>query len=180
MSAKNTFEVPFLEEERLAALHRYRVLDTAPEPNFDELAFLAGAICGTPIALITLVDAERQWFKARIGLDAVETPRGVAFCTHAILGHDVMVIPDARQDVRFHDNLLVTGPPHIRFYAGAPLRTLEDLALGTICVIDRVPRVLSREQVHSLKSLSHLVVAQLETRRRELESGHDPEKKSAA
>ena len=171
MSARNTFEVPLLEEERLAALRRYGVLDTPPEQVFDELAFIAGTICGTPIALITLVDEDRQWFKARIGLDAVETPRGTAFCTHAILGHDVMVVPDARQDARFWDNPLVTGAPFIRFYAGAPLRTPEDLALGTLCVIDRVPRILTNEQRHALQSLSHLIVGQLEVRRRELESG---------
>lgn len=170
MSAKNTFEIPFLEAERLAALRRYRVLDTPPEQVFNELVFLARTICGTPIALITLVDADRQWFKARLGLDAVETPRSVAFCTHAILGHDLMVVPDAQRDARFRNNPLVTSPPFIRFYAGAPLRTPDDLALGTLCVIDRVPRVLSGEQKHALKSLGEIVVEQLEARRRELES----------
>lgn len=180
MSAKNTFEIPFLEEERLAALRRYRILDTPPEPVFNELVFLARTICGTPIALITLVDADRQWFKARLGLDAAETPRSVAFCTHAILGHDLMVIPDAQQDARFRNNPLVTSPPFIRFYAGAPLRTPDDLALGTLCVIDRVPRVLSREQKHALQSLAEIIVAQLEARRRELESNRGPEHELAS
>ena len=175
MSAKHTFEVPYLEAERLAALQRYQVLDTPAEPVFDDLVFLACTICGTPVALLTFVDAERQWFKARIGLDAFETPRGIAFCTHAILGHELMVVTDACHDTRFRDNPLVTGAPHIRFYAGAPLRTAEDdLALGTLCVIDRVPRVLSDAQRHALKALSRLVVEQLETRRRKLDAQHGP------
>lgn len=170
MSAKNSYEVPLLEDERLAALHRYRVLDTAPEPAFDELVFLAGVVCATPVALITFVDADRQWFKARLGLNATETPRAIAFCTHAILAHELMIITDTHQDARFRDNPLVSGPPHIRFYAGAPLRNHEELALGTLCVIDRVPRVLSREQRRALEALSRIVVAQLETRRREIET----------
>ncbi len=169
MSAKNTFEVPLLEAERLAALQRCRVLDTPPEPVFDDLVFLAATICGTPIALITFVDANRQWFKARLGLEVSETPRGVAFCTHAILGHDLMIVTDASRDARFRDNPLVTGVPHIRFYAGVPLRNPEDLALGTLCVVDRVPRLLSEAQTRSLRSLGRLVVGQLEARRRELE-----------
>ena len=180
MSAKNTYEVPLLEDERLAALRQYQVLDTASEPVFDDLAFLACTICATPIALITFVDADRQWFKARIGLNATETPRGIAFCTHAILAHELMVITDTHQDARFRDNPLVSGPPHIRFYAGAPLRTQEELALGTLCVIDRVPSVLSREQQRALQSLSRLVVAQLETRRRELEANLDPKHELAS
>ncbi len=174
MSAKNTFELPLLEEERLAALRSYRILDTAAEPVFDDLALLAGTVCGTPYALITLVDADRQWFKAHLGLNFTETPRHVSFCTHAILGHDVMTITDARQDIRFRDNALVTGPPYIRFYAGAPLRTTEDLALGAVCVIDYVPRVLSRDQEHALQTVARLVVAQMDSRRRDLAAGPCP------
>ena len=180
MSAKNTYEVPLLEDERLAALHRYQVLDTAPEQVFDELVFLAGVICATPVALITFVDADRQWFKARLGLNATETPRAMAFCTHAILAHELMIITDTHQDTRFRDNPLVSGPPHIRFYAGAPLRNHEELALGTLCVIDRVPRVLSREQQRALEILGRMVVAQLEARRRELEANHVLEHPSAS
>jgi GAF domain-containing protein len=175
MSAKNTFEIPLLEDQRLAALDRYRILDSAREQVFDDLALLACTICGTPIALIAFLDADRQWFKARIGLEEIETPRSVAFCSHAILGHALMIIPDAHQDVRFRENPLVTASPYIRFYAGMPLRNLEDLALGTLCVIDRVPRVLSETQQNALKSLSRLVIDQLESRRRELESGRGPE-----
>jgi GAF domain-containing protein len=170
MSAKNTYEVPLLEDERLAALQRYQVLDTPPEQAFDELAFLAGTVCGTPVALITFVDADRQWFKARIGLSTSETPRDVAFCARTILGRDLMVITDTHRDARFRDNPLVTGTPYIRFYAGAPLRTAEDMALGSLCVIDYVPRVLSQEQRLALKSLGRLVVMQLETRRQALNS----------
>jgi GAF domain-containing protein len=178
MSAKNTYEVPLLEDERLAALQRYQVLDTPPEQAFDELAFLAGTICGTPVALITFVDADRQWFKARIGISTSETPRDVAFCARTILGRDLMVITDTHQDCRFRDNPLVTGAPYIRFYAGAPLRTAEEMALGSLCVIDYVPRVLSPEQRLALKSLSRLVVMQLEARRQAFDS-REPRKKGA-
>lgn len=174
MSAKNTFELPLLEEERLAALHSYRILDSAAEPVFDDLAFLAGTICGTPYALISYVDADRQWFKAHLGLNVTETPRHVSFCTHAILGHDVMTITDARQDIRFRDNALVTGPPYMRFYAGAPIRTAEDLALGAVCVIDYVPRVLSRDQERALQTVARLVLALMEARRRDLAAGPCP------
>jgi GAF domain-containing protein len=169
MSAKNTFVVPAVENERLAALHHYQVLDTEPEQVFDELAFLAGAICGTPVSLITFVDADRQWFKSRIGLHTSETPRSLAFCAHTILGSDLMVISDTHQDARFRDNPLVTGSPYIRFYAGAPLCTAEKMALGSLCVVDYVPRVLSHQQRLALKSLSRLVVMQLETRLQSLD-----------
>ena len=172
--------LPANEAARLDALRSFAVLDTAPEPGFDDLTRLAAHVCGTPIALVSLIDDCRQWFKSRHGLDAAETPRDIAFCTHAILGHDLMVIPDAQQDARFRDNPLVTSPPFIRFYAGAPLRTPDDLALGTLCVIDRVPRVLSREQKHALQSLAEIIVAQLEARRRELESDCGPEHEPAS
>lgn len=168
MSAKNTYEIPLLEDERLAELHRYQVLDTPPEQAFDDLAFLAGTICGTPVALITFVDADRQWFKARIGLNTSETSRDAAFCARTILGRELMVVTDTHRDARFRDNPLVTGTPYIRFYAGAPLRTADELALGSLCVIDYVPRVLSEEQRLALKSLGRLVVLQLEARRQAL------------
>jgi anti-sigma regulatory factor (Ser/Thr protein kinase) len=153
------------ETARLAALRRYRILDTEPERAFDDLALLASQICETPIALISLIDAERQWFKARTGLAATETPRAVSFCTHAIQHHDLFIVPDTRDDDRFRDNPFVTGGPFVRFYAGAPLVTPDGHALGTICVIDSVPRTLTSEQREALDALRRQVQAQLELRK---------------
>jgi anti-sigma regulatory factor (Ser/Thr protein kinase) len=153
------------EAARLETLRKYRILDTAPERNFDDLTLLASHICGTPMALITLVDADRQWFKSRVGMDAVETSRAVSFCTHAIQQHDIMIVPDTRDDARLKDNPSVTGDAHIRFYAGAPLVTRDGFALGTLCVIDRVPRQLTHEQIEALDALRHQAEAQLELRR---------------
>ena len=153
------------EAARLAALRQYRILDTEPERAFDDLALLASHICETPIALITLVDADRQWFKARTGLAATETPRAISFCTHAIRDHGLFIIPDARDDERFRDNPFVTGELQLRFYAGAPLVTPEGHALGTICVIDSVPRTLTDDQREALDALRRQVQAQLELRR---------------
>ena len=142
--------LPANETKRLKALRRYQILDTSAEQAFDDFAFLASTICQTPIALMTLVDTDRQWFKARLGLDVTETPREQAFCAHTILGSEVMVVEDATRDVRFANNALVTGDPHIRFYAGAPLMDAEGNGLGSLCVIDRQPRSLSPEQTKAL------------------------------
>jgi PAS domain S-box-containing protein len=164
--------IPPREAERLAALSQYEVMDSLPEQLFDDITNLAANICGTPIALISLVDEKRQWFKSRVGLDATETHRDAAFCAHAILEpNDVMVIGDATLDHRFQNNPLVTGGPDIRFYAGAPIVTPQGLAVGTVCVIDREPRALTAAQQSSLKSLSRLVLSLLEDRKRQIEAG---------
>jgi anti-sigma regulatory factor (Ser/Thr protein kinase) len=157
--------MPENEAARLEALHRYRILDTEPERSFDDLTLLASHICGTPMALITLVDADRQWFKSRIGVAITETARAVSFCTHAINHRDLFIVPDARHDERFRDNPLVTGSLEIRFYAGAPLVTPDGHAVGTLCVMDRVARTLSREQLEALTALCRQAEAQLELRR---------------
>ena len=156
---------PVNEAGRVAALEKYAILDTDPEQSFDDLTLLASFICKTPIALISLVDEDRQWFKSRVGLDAKETSRDIAFCSTAILQSDVFVVPDALKDDRFRDNPLVVSDPHIRFYAGAPLINEDGYALGTLCVVDRAPRELAPDQKEALKALSRLVLAQLEFRR---------------
>ena len=163
--------LPDNEDERLAELLSYDVLDTEAEQLFDDLTTLTSQICDTPIALISLIDPDRQWFKSRVGLDAEETSREIAFCSHAILQDDVFEIPNASLDPRFHDNPLVTGAPDIRFYAGAPLVSPSGHAIGTLCTIDRKPRKLTESQKTSLQTLSKSVVAHLELKRknRELE-----------
>ena len=156
---------PKNEDERVQALLDYRIMDTHAEAAFDQLAVLASQICQTPIALVSLVDHERQWFKARVGLDPPETSRDLAFCAHAILQDDVFQIPDAALDWRFSDSPLVTGAPNIRFYAGAPLINNEGFPLGTLCAIDTKPKELTDDQKKALRILSAQTVAQLELRR---------------
>ena len=157
--------LPKNESARLEALRQYQILDTGPEEVFDDITRLAAYICETPIAVISLVDENRQWFKARIGLGPSETSRDCAFCAHAILEETPMVIPDALSDNRFADNPLVTSEPYIRLYAGVPLTTPEGFRIGTLCVIDRVSRTLTQEQVAVLRMLGNQVMAQLDLRR---------------
>jgi len=162
--------IPPSEAERLAALLSYDVLDTAPEQAYDDLVRIAAHLLDMPIALVSLVDAERQWFKARVGLDAPETSREVSFCGHAVFHRESLVIPDALADPRFHDNPLVTGPPHVRFYAGAPLQSPDGHVLGTLCVIDHEPRSLDPAKLELLEALARQAVSLLELRRRAAEA----------
>ena len=156
---------PTPDEARVAALEKYAILDTEPEQAFDDLTLLASYICKTPIALISLVDEKRQWFKSKIGLSVSETPREIAFCSTAIQHSEVMIVPDTLQDERFRNNPLVVSEPRIRFYAGAPLINQDGHALGTLCVVDRMPRELAPDQKEALQSLSRLVLVQMEFRR---------------
>jgi signal transduction histidine kinase len=174
--------LPENERERVERLRQYAILDTPAEPRFDRIARLAARLLACPIALVSLVDDRRQWFKARVGLDATETPREDAFCAHAILQDDVMVVSDASTDPRFLDNPLVRGEPKIRFYAGAPLWVGDGLSMGTLCVIDREPRELDEHGRACLEDLATLVVEamehhqrirHLESTQRELSSTHE-------
>lgn len=173
------------EQQRLAALRSYQILDTLPEAVFDDLTKLAAYMCNVPTATISLIDHDRQWFKSTVGLSATETSREVSFCGHAILGEGLMEVPDTTVDKRFIDNPLVTDGLKIRFYAGAPLRDEKGLPLGTLCVVDSKPRTLSVEQRDALNALARLVVHQLEIRKTNLGlqdllvkfSGEDPAKK---
>ncbi|NVJ49322.1 MAG: response regulator [Gammaproteobacteria bacterium] len=153
------------EQQRLSALHEYRILDTLPEQEYDDLTLLAANLLDVPIAVVSLVDEERQWFKSIQGLDVRETPRDVAFCAHAILEREIFTVNDATADGRFKDNPLVTAEPSIRFYAGAPLYSHDDLPLGTLCVIDTKPRTLTPQQEQLLAALSRQVTSLLELRR---------------
>jgi GAF domain-containing protein len=152
---------PANEQQRLAALHQLLLLDTPPEQRFDTIVEYAASEFDVPICLITLLDHERQWFKARVGLEVCSTPRDISFCGHAILQSDVMVVPDAAADPRFADNPLVTSSPNIRFYAGAPLALPSGLALGTLCIIDTKPRELNAVEISMLASLRDLLITEL-------------------
>ncbi len=153
-----------LEALRINLLRDFEILDTDAEVVFDELTEIASNLCDTPIALVSLIDERRQWFKSHHGLDAEETSREFAFCAHAILQDDLFVVEDADQDERFYDNPLVTGPPHVKFYAGAVLKSKDDLPLGTLCVIDHKPRTLTAKQQRSLEIIARQVESQLEIR----------------
>jgi formate hydrogenlyase transcriptional activator len=155
-------QLPANEPERLHALQASGILDSAPERSYDQLTELAARICGTPIAILSLIDSDRQWFKSRVGVPFQQTSRDVAFCAHAILQCDLLVVPDAKSDERFADNPLVTSEPHIRFYAGAPLITPEGHALGTLCVLDYVPRQLTDQQREALRVLSLQAITHIE------------------
>lgn len=155
---------PKNEKSRLLELKKYDIMDTLPEQSYDDITKLAAYICDTPIALISLVDNHRQWFKSRVGLNAEETDKDAAFCAHAIIEpENVLIIPNALEDDRFADNPLVLGDPHIRFYAGAPLIS-EGFGLGTLCVIDQAPRELTDQQMEALCALSRAVMSQLDLR----------------
>jgi len=156
---------PKNEAKRLNVLWQYDVLDTVPEEVFDDLTDLAAMICEAPIALISLIDEDRQWFKSKIGITVSETSRDISFCAHAILQDDLFLVPDATRDSRFKNNPLVTGSQKIRFYAGVPLVTPDGHALGTLCVLDKKPRKLRPEQQDALRVLARHVVSQLELRR---------------
>jgi diguanylate cyclase (GGDEF)-like protein len=157
--------MPENEESRLNMLLRYEILDTPAERDFDDITLMAAQICQTPISLISLVDANRQWFKSTLGISQKETPRELAVCAHAIMNREPLIIPDLRKDERFRDFPMVTSEPFVRFYAGAPLWTKTGHALGSLCVLDRVPKELSASQIGALEALGRQVVNQLELRK---------------
>jgi len=158
------------EFARQRELDTYRLVDTLPEAAYDDIVQLASVLCDAPIATISLIDRDRQWFKARVGIDDEQTDREVAFCDHAIRQPNlIMEVPDATADPRFKDNPLVRGAPDIRFYAGMPLVTPGGAAIGTVCVIDREPRQLDDKQRAGLKALARLAMNLMEARHRELE-----------
>src|SRR5437016_8027804 len=161
-----TAPIPKNEKQRLKVLWQYSVLDTMPEEIFDDLTELAARICEAPVAMITLVDEDRQWFKAKVGVSIKETSRDISFCAHAITQPGLFIVPDATRDERFAKNPLVKSDPKVRFYAGAPLVSPDGYALGTLCVIDKVPRELRPDQTQALTILARHVVSQLELRRR--------------
>lgn len=171
--------IPVDEAERLKALRSYNILDTSPERDFDEIVELASHICGTAISIITLIDEAREWYKAKIGLEGFGNPREETFCAHAILNDDIMLVPDASRDVRFHDNPNVTGEMGVKFYAGMPLITPDGFKLGTLCVVDTKPRDLTPDQVFALQVLAKQVVKRMELRKKitELERLNDTHRK---
>jgi GAF domain-containing protein len=157
--------IPTNEAQRLEALRSYQVLDTEAEQIYDGITALAAQICEVPVAMVSLVDESRQWFKSKLGVHQQQTPRDVAFCAHAILEDEPLYVSDAMADSRFADSALVTGEPHIRFYAGVPLVNPEGFVLGTLCVIDRKPRQLSARQQEAMRILARQVMSLLEMRR---------------
>lgn len=154
-----------LEEQRLLALDSYDVLDTPPEEAFDRLTRLVRSALDVPVAFVSLVDRDRQWFKSALGLSVSETPRDIAFCSRAIERDEPLVVPDARKDVRFKNNPLVTGSPYVVFYAGVPLVTPEGFRIGTLCAVDHEPRAMTPKQLDMLQDLARLVLDQTELRR---------------
>ena len=159
-----TAPIPDNETERLAALHALLILDTPPEQRFDRITEFAASEFEVPIALISLIDENRQWFKSSVGLNVCETSRDIAFCAHALLSPQPLIVPDAREDERFRDNPLVSGPPYIRFYTGAPLVLASGVIAGTLCLIDTKPRQLDEVELAILGTLRDLVVAELHER----------------
>ena len=163
-------EIPVNEVERLKALDAYAILDTLPEKDYDNITQIASSICDCPISLVSLIDDKRQWFKSHHGLEATETPKDFAFCAHAVVNPSmVLTVEDSRLDQRFSDNPLVTGNPHVIFYTGVPLVNPDGHALGTLCVIDQKPKLLSKQQKESLKALANQVVNLLELRKKNKE-----------
>jgi GAF domain-containing protein len=155
---------PSLVMARVAALNRYAILDSEPEQSFDDLVILAAHICRTPMAMLSLVDDHRQWFKSKVGVEIRETPLDTSICAHAIRQNDLFVVPDTLEDTRFQNISLVVNEPHIRFYAGAPLINEDGFALGTLCVVDREPRELDADQKEALSALGRLALRQMELR----------------
>lgn len=155
---------PINDSQRLDILRKYEILDSEAEKEFDDLTQLASFICNTPISIVTFIDEDRQWFKSKVGFDGIEGPRDPSFCGHVVCEDEVMVINDATKDDRFFDNPAVTGDFHLRFYAGAPLIDKTGFKLGSLCVVDKKPREISKEQIDALKKLSRMVVAQMELR----------------
>ena len=161
----HSFPIPDDEPERLEALRRYGAFGLLRSTVFDDIARLASFICRTPMSMISLIDSNRQWFLAKTGIDSCETSREASFCAHALVGTEMLIVEDTQADARFSRNILVTREPFIRFYAGAPLLTSDGYALGTLCVVDYVPRTLDADQMEALRSLSRLVMTQLESSR---------------